>query len=171
MTDMVRLRAFALAGLVAFAGCSAARAQSTQSTIHLTGGTPAEIGAYAVRAMGCNDCHTPGWNPQGTLPQSAWMVGSSVGFRGPWGTVYPQNVRLLVAQTSLDNWLKLFHDTEPKDVMPFQDYNHGKVSDSDLTAIYTFVKSLGPAGRPAPSPLPPGVEPKTPYHTMAVPTP
>jgi hypothetical protein len=163
--------AFGLIGLLACTGCSAARAQSTQSPIHYTGGSPVQIGAYAVRAMACNDCHTPGWAPAGSVPQSGWMVGSNVGFRGPWGTVYPKNVRLLVAQTSLADWLKLFHDSDAKNVMPFEDYNHGNVSDSDLTAIYEFIKSLGPAGQPAPSPLPPGVEPKTPYHSMAVPTP
>jgi hypothetical protein len=32
----------------------------------------------------------------------------------------------------------------------------------DLRAIYQYVKTLGPAGEPAPAYLPPGVEPKGP---------
>jgi hypothetical protein len=37
------------------------------------------------------------------------------------------------------------------------------MSAQDLRALYRFVKSLGPAGGPAPAFVPPGQEPKGPY--------
>ncbi|MBI4194766.1 MAG: hypothetical protein HY526_06760 [Betaproteobacteria bacterium] len=37
------------------------------------------------------------------------------------------------------------------------------MSERDLRAIYRYIKSLGPAGGPAPAFVPPGREPKEPY--------
>jgi hypothetical protein len=37
------------------------------------------------------------------------------------------------------------------------------MSDQDLRAVYKYIKSLGPAGKPAPEYVAPGEEPKTPY--------
>ena len=63
-------------------------------------------GKYLVAFGGCNDCHTPGWRESdGKLPVASWMVGSGVGFRGPWGTVYPANVRLEFNQITEDQWV------------------------------------------------------------------
>ncbi len=52
-------------------------------------------GRYLVGFGRCNDCHTPGWRESdGSIPVSRWMTGSNLGYRGPWGTSYPANVRL-----------------------------------------------------------------------------
>ena len=44
-------------------------------------------GKYLVQIAGCNDCHTPGFMQKGfDVPESDWLVGVPVGWRGPWGT-------------------------------------------------------------------------------------
>ncbi len=45
--------------------------------------------------------------------------------------------------------------------MPWMNYHD--ISDKDLTAIYRFIKSLGPKGIAAPARMMPGVKPTTPY--------
>lgn len=46
-----------------------------------------EKGRRLVRIAGCNDCHTPGYSQmEGNLPEKDWLLGSDVGFKGPWGT-------------------------------------------------------------------------------------
>ena len=68
---------------------------------HIVAGSSVQAGRYAIRFAGCNDCHTPGWGESsGATPESKWMTGSDIGFRGPWGTVYPKNVRLIVSSMS-----------------------------------------------------------------------
>jgi hypothetical protein len=32
----------------------------------------------------CNDCHTAGWLPAGDVPADQWLLGSPVGYEGPW---------------------------------------------------------------------------------------
>ena len=44
-----------------------------------------------------------------------------------------------------------------------QENGWNEMSDSDLRALYRFIKGLGPAGQEAPAYLPPGQEPKGPY--------
>lgn len=38
--------------------------------------------------------------------ESEWLVGMPVGFRGPWGTSYPKNLRLTAQQLSEDVWVQ-----------------------------------------------------------------
>ena len=38
-----------------------------------------------------------------------------------------------------------------------------EISESDLRAIYRYIRWLGPAGSPAPTALPPGVVPPEPF--------
>src|SRR5262245_52122473 len=58
-------------------------------------------GRYLVAITGCNDCHTPGFGEAGgQVPEQQWLIGDQLGFRGPWGTTYPANVRLLLAEMS-----------------------------------------------------------------------
>src|SRR6516162_7438057 len=65
-----------------------------------------ERGRYLVAFGSCNDCHTPGWRESdGSIPVARWMTGSNLGYRGPWGTSYPANVRLDFAQISENDWL------------------------------------------------------------------
>src|SRR5690348_596973 len=45
-----------------------------------------QSGEYLTTLGGCNDCHTPQWaETNGNVPAADRFVGSSVGYRGPWG--------------------------------------------------------------------------------------
>jgi len=124
--------------------------------------SPEAAGRYLVLFGGCNDCHTPGWEASGgKLPESEWLVGSPVGYRGPWGTTYASNLRLFVQAIGEDAWVQMFRTRTERPPMPWMNY-HG-LNERDLRAIYRFIKSLGPKGEPAPAYVPPDQEPKTPY--------
>jgi mono/diheme cytochrome c family protein len=119
----------------------------------------------------CNDCHTVGWrNTDGAVPESRWLTGSSVGYRGWWGTSYPTNVRLDFQVMSVDRWIQAVRTRGGHPPMVWEDLR--QLPDSDLRAIYAFVKSLGPAGAAAPAAIEPWREPEVPFVDMrALPSP
>ena len=119
-------------------------------------------GRYVTTIGGCNDCHTAGF-PQkgGAIPEADWLLGNPVGFRGPWGTTYPTNLRITLSKMSEAQWVAYAKKLQTRPPMPW--FNLNKMADADLRALYHFVKSLGPVGKPAPDALPPDAEPKTPY--------
>jgi mono/diheme cytochrome c family protein len=121
-----------------------------------------ERGRYLVRIAGCNDCHTAGY-PQadGLVPESDWLMGDRLGWRGPWGTTYPGNLRLFVAEISEEQWLAVARSARFRPPMPW--FALRDMSDEDLVAIYRLLRHLGPAGEPVPEWVPPGHEPKGPY--------
>ena len=124
--------------------------------------TPEAAGHYLFLFGGCNDCHTPGWaESNGHLPEAEWALGKSVGFRGPWGTSYPENLRLAAAETGEKEWVETFRKGAGLPPMPWMNYH--AVPESDLLAIQRFLRSLGKRGVRAPAALPPGKEPATPY--------
>jgi hypothetical protein len=128
-----------------------------------------ERGRYLVAFGTCNDCHTPGWRESdGAIPISRWLTGTTLGYRGPWGTSYPANVRLEFARISEDDWLFMVRTRAGHWPMVWHDLRF--LSVADRRAIYRFVRHLGPAGSPAPADLSPDIEPKTPY-IWIVPTP
>jgi mono/diheme cytochrome c family protein len=118
-------------------------------------------GQYLISTSGCNDCHTPGY-PQagGKVPMSKWLMGSPVGFSGPWGTTYPANLRLVMQSMTEKQWLQKAREPR-RPPMPW--FSLRDMSDDDLRAIYAFVKSLGATGKPAPAFVPPGQKVSTPY--------
>ena len=121
-----------------------------------------ERGHYLVGFGSCNDCHTPGWRESdGTIPITDWMTGSNLGYRGPWGTSYPANVRLEFQRISEQDWLFMVRTRAGHWPMVWHDLRFLKMPDQ--RAVYRFIKSLGPKGVSAPADLPPSVEPKTPY--------
>ncbi|MHB8564748.1 MAG: cytochrome C [Acidiferrobacteraceae bacterium] len=138
------------------------------SSPHVSAPTMAEAGRYLVQAGGCNDCHTPGWGPSGgTTPLTRWLTGSRVGFEGPWGTTYPANLRLLVHEMSETQWVAMFKNKTPLPQYPMRPpmpwVNVHRLSVRDVRALYVFIRSLGPMGKPAPAYVPPGQHPTTPY--------
>jgi mono/diheme cytochrome c family protein len=118
-------------------------------------------GRYITRTGGCNDCHTPGYaETAGAVPESQWLVGAPVGFKGPWGVSYPSNLRLIVQTMTEDAWLP-YARSPRRPPMPW--FNLRDMSDADLRDVYRYIRSLGPAGTPAPAFAPPGTDVRTPW--------
>lgn len=118
-------------------------------------------GQYLVSISGCHDCHTSGYaETGGDVPATRWLTGQSTGYQGPWGVSYPSNLRLTVQNVSESQWLA-FARVPRRPPMPW--FALRDMSDADLTAVYRFIRTLGPAGEPAPSPLAPGAAIATPY--------
>lgn len=135
--------------------------------------TEAELlarGEYLVRIAGCNDCHTPRYaETGGKVDKAAWLTGTPLGFHGPWGTTYASNLRLRLHELSEAQWLEYSANLRTRPIMP--DFAVRDMSEQDRRAIYRFVRSLGPAGQPAPDALPPGRTPPPPYFGMVLPEP
>jgi mono/diheme cytochrome c family protein len=122
-----------------------------------SGGSAAMIdrGRYLAIIGGCNDCHTRGYaERQGDVPESDWLTGDSLGWQGPWGTTYPPNLRRLMSSLGEEEWLVFVKTAEPRPPMPW--YQLRAMTDEDLRALYRFIRTLGPAGAPAPAYVPPG---------------
>ncbi|RXZ43595.1 cytochrome C [Crenobacter cavernae] len=145
-------------GVMALAlGCIAPAAQAAKDA----GLKSVERGRYLVKITGCNDCHTPGFAMSGgQVAEKQWLIGDSLGWRGPWGTTYPSNLRRYVQEVSEGDWLKVARTAELRPPMPVPSLR--AMSDADLKAIYRYIRSLGPAGPTAPAYQPPGEEPKGP---------
>ena len=141
--------------------CMALVAQNATAAELAADARQIERGRYLVGVGACNDCHTPGFNEAaGKIAQSQWLIGSNVGFQGPWGTSYPANLRLYVQTVSEAQWLaRVRQPMRPP--MPW--FNLRDMTDADLVAMYRFMRALGPAGEPAPTAAAPGVAVKTPY--------
>lgn len=121
-----------------------------------------ERGRYLTIIGGCNDCHTAGYaSAAGKVPEKDWLTGDVLGWRGPWGTTYPSNLRLFMANLSEKEWVALAKKLETRPPMPW--FTLQQMTDGDLRAIYKFIRSLGPAGSPAPAYLPPDKTPPQPY--------
>lgn len=119
-------------------------------------------GNYMVRIGGCNDCHTPGYAASGgKVPVAQWLVGDSLGWRGPWGTTYAPNLRMYMQNLTEAQWLKAAKALNSRPPMPW--FSVRQMSDADLGAIYAFVRHLGPGGQAAPAYLPPDKEPPPPF--------
>lgn len=129
-----------------------------------------ERGAYLAVTNGCNDCHTPGYaESDGQVPRDRWLTGSPLGWQGPWGTTYAANLRLKVAGMDEAEWLRYTAEIRARPPMPAA--NVRAMSGDDRRALYHFIRSLGPAGAPAPAYLPPGTEAPMPYVKWMLPPP
>ncbi len=119
-------------------------------------------GRYLAMIAGCNDCHTSGYLlSEGKVPEKLWLTGDSFGWRGPWGTTYPVNLRIFINALTEKQWIETARTLKARPPMPWFDVNTMK--EDDLRALYQFVKYMGPSGGLAPAYLPPGQEPTTPY--------
>lgn len=143
----------------AIALCVAASGAAAQSL---------DDGRLFARMGGCNDCHTVNFAESGgTTPESEWLKGSPVGFRGPWGTTYPANLRLVLKDLSEDDWVAYAQSLETRPPMPWYDLR--VAPETYLRGFYKLVRSLGDPGEPAPDYVPPDREPKTPFIVFAPP--
>jgi mono/diheme cytochrome c family protein len=81
MTKSMTVRT--LACLVVALSSSQTGAQSASS------GATIERGRYMVLTGHCNNCHTAGYAAtSGKIPESKWLMGNPVGWRGKQGTTY-----------------------------------------------------------------------------------
>jgi mono/diheme cytochrome c family protein len=137
---------------------------STQPSVQAA--SAIEAGKYLTNIGGCHDCHTPGWMESGGqgVPEEAMLTGLGVGFRGPWGTTYGSNLRLFASQFTEDDFVKVLKSRNTRPPMPWSIIH--AMSNQDLRAVYKYLTSLKPQGKPAPAYVPPGVEPKTPYFVL-----
>lgn len=126
-------------------------------------------GRYMAVVGGCNDCHTAGY-PQsgGRIPLKKWLAGSALGWHGPWGTTYAPNLRLFMQTLTLKQWIHFARTARLRPPMPY--WSLRTMSLHDLTALYAFIRYLGPIGKPAPAYLPPGKAPRAPYVTWVSPS-
>jgi len=77
-------------------------------------------GKYLVTIAGCNDCHTTGFlASEGKTPEDLWLTGDSFGWRGPWGTTYGSNLRIVVQALSEDQWVTLARNLTARPPMPW----------------------------------------------------
>ena len=121
-----------------------------------------ERGRYLAIVGGCNDCHTAGYAPSGgKVAEAQWLLGDALGWNGPWGTTYATNLRLYMQDLTEDQWVKKGKSLTARPPMPW--FNVQAMTSADLRAMYRYIKSLGPAGKPAPAYLPPDKTPPQPY--------
>lgn len=119
-------------------------------------------GRYLVMIAGCNDCHTPGYaQTGGKIVDERWLTGDQLGWRGPWGTTYPGNLRLYMQNLSEEQWIKIAKTARFRPPMPW--FALHAMATQDLRAIYRFIRYLGPTGQPAPAFVPPAQKPEGPY--------
>jgi mono/diheme cytochrome c family protein len=120
-----------------------------------TDATLLERGRYMIVTGQCNNCHTAGYSAsQGTLPESAWLLGDRKGRREPEGTVYATNLRHFVSQLTLAQWIVVARNGRSRAPMPW--WNLAQTRDEDLAAMYAYIRSLQPVGEPVPEFKPAG---------------
>jgi mono/diheme cytochrome c family protein len=140
-----------------------ARAQGAKAT----SAADIERGRYIVRTSGCNDCHTPGYmDTGGKVDEKLYLTGSTLGWTGPWGTTYASNLRLVAQTMSEDQWL-VHARNQWRPPMPW--FAVRDMKDDDVRAIYRYLRHLGPAGKPAPTALPPGQAAPLPHFAFVPP--
>jgi mono/diheme cytochrome c family protein len=123
--------------------------------------TQIKRGRYLVEIAGCNDCHTAGYAPSGgKVPEAQWLLGDALGWNGPWGTTYATNLRLYMQDLTEEQWVKKAKALDARPPMPW--FNVRAMTTGDLRAMYRYLRSLGPAGKPAPAYLPPDQSPPEP---------
>ena len=164
------MRLILLALAVALAAAWAADAKTAQPEIAKPKADPQKIerGRYLAIVGGCSDCHTADYaESEGQVPESQWMRGSPLGFRGVWGTTYATNLRISLSKITEEEWVKYARSLEARPPMPW--FNLNQWDEEDLRAFYHYVRQLGPLGKPAPEPVPPHKEPKGPVVTWPMP--
>jgi hypothetical protein len=109
-----------------------------------------EKGRFLIIKLGCNDCHTTGYlKSKGNISEDKWLTGDTIGWRGPLGTSYGANLRLLIDSFKEEEWVKKAKTLKSRPPMPHPILN--AMSSEDLKDIYWFIRYLGPSGKPAPA--------------------
>ena len=131
--------------------------------------TPAERGKYLVTVMGCGDCHTPG-TLYGGPNMSRYLAGSELGWTGPWGVVCARNLTS-DPETGLGKWtveqiahaIRTGNRPDGRQLAPIMPWmNFANLTDSDATAIASYLKTVPAVSHKVPEPVPPGQTPSGP---------
>lgn len=134
-------------------------------------------GEYLVELLGCGACHTEG-ALAGVPDMSLALAGSGIGiaYSNPLGTefpgvVYPPNITPddetgigLWSDQQLANAIRAGigrHGSRRIATMPWQGY--AKLSDDDVEAIVSYLKSLEPVLRQVPADVEPGQRASEPF--------
>ncbi|MGH6922309.1 MAG: hypothetical protein ACRED5_00935 [Propylenella sp.] len=129
-----------------------------------------ERGRYLVQIGGCNDCHTAGYaEAGGDIPEEEWLKGDILGFRGPWGTTYPMNLRLRFAELTEDAWVEYAKTFVTRPPMPW--FNIRAMTETDVRSLHRYVTSFENKGEKAPDFVPPEQEPPPPFIQWPAPPP
>jgi mono/diheme cytochrome c family protein len=149
------------AGLVCVIGSQAVNGTSVRQAA--APNAQIERGRYIVEIGGCNDCHTPGYaEAGGKAAETDRLKGDRLGFRGPWGTTYPTNLRLSISKLTEAQWLTYSKNLNTRPPMPW--FNVRAMTDEDLKAVYAYIKQLpGGLGTAAPTFLTPDKAPQQPF--------
>lgn len=117
---------------------------------------------------GCHDCHTESYRESdGEIDPEKALKGIPVGWQGPWGTTYSLNLRITVAELHEDGFVRSMQTLRTLPPMPW--YNVRAMPEDDLRSLYRYIKSLGDPGEQAPTAVPPGEKPRTPFVVLAPP--
>ncbi len=169
MTIRQTIAAALLAALAAGFNTAAAQQKGAQKSGKAMSPEAAR-GRYLVQIAGCNDCHTPGYAPnESKVDEALWLTGDALGWRGPWGTTYPANLRLVAQSLTEDQWVAKAASPALKPPMPW--FNVRDMAPRDVRAIYRYLKHLGPAGAPVPAYVPPDKTPTGPFVQFPAPPP
>jgi hypothetical protein len=99
------------------------------------------------------------------VPESDWLTGVPVGWKGPWGTTYGSNLRQhLEAYPDVEVWTAMVRTRQGLPPMAWTSLH--SMTDADLKAIYAYIRSLPVTGEVMPAALPPGQMPTTPWLVM-----
>ena len=146
----------------AFPALSIAADVPTKSSANPPTSVQIERGRYLVMITGCQDCHTPNYIAKGgKVPAKDFLTGDKLGWRGSWGTTYPANLRLYFNNITDEQWIQVAKTIEARPPMPYFALN--AMTRADVLSIYEYIRSLGPAGEPAPKFVPADKEPPQPY--------
>jgi len=127
-----------------------------------------ETGRLVSIIGGCHNCHTEGYGEaEGKIDPNKALKGSRIGWRGPWGTTYAWNLRLIVQALNEDAFVIYLQTLRARPPMPW--YNVRVMPESDIRSLYRYLKSLGDPGEDVPEYLRRDEEPRTPFVTLVPP--
>jgi mono/diheme cytochrome c family protein len=119
---------------------------------------PVQWGHYLVTISSCGECHTPQIRG-GVVPGLEYSGGFSL--EGPWGTAAGANItpdasgigyydEALFIQAMRTGYVKA---RKLNSIMPFEEF--GKLTDDDLKAMFTYLRTLKPVKHRVDNSLPP----------------
>jgi len=128
-----------------------------------------ERGLWISIVGGCHACHTEGYTEsEGKIDPAKALTGVPVGWRGPWGTTYADNLRIVANGMSEQSFVEYLQNMRTRPPMPW--YKFRVMAKSDIQSLYQYILSLGEPGKGLRiGEVRPGEEPTTPYIQLVPP--